>query len=44
MYKEQITGSALLGNFFVVDRIFFGRLRPEDNQSCHTGKLKTAGS
>ena len=34
----------LLGNLFVIDRrIFFGRLRHEDIQHCHSWKLKTAG-
>ena len=32
----------LLGNLFVVDRIFFGGLRLEDIQYCHWWKLKTA--
>ena len=34
----------LQGNFFIDDRIFFGRLRPADIQYCHSWKLKTAGS
>ena len=32
-----------MGNLFVVDRMFFGRLRPEDIQYCHSRKLKTTG-
>ena len=34
----------LLGNLFVIGRIFFGRLRPEDIKYCHSWKLKTAES
>ena len=34
----------LLGNLFVISRIFFGRLRPEDIKYCHSWKLKTAES
>ena len=33
-----------LRNLFVVDRILFGWLRPEDIQYCHSWKLKTAGN
>ena len=36
MYKEAVTGPG-----FVVDRIFFGLLRPEDIQYCHSWTLKT---
>ena len=37
----KCTKKPLLGNLFVADRIFFGRLRLED---CHSWKLKTAES
>ena len=40
----KCTRKPLLGNLFVVDRAFFGQLRPEDIQYCHSWKLKTAGS
>ena len=36
----KYTRKPLLGNLFVADRIFFGRLRPEDIQYCHSWKLK----
>ena len=36
----KCTRKPLLGNLFVVDRIFFGRLRPEDIKYCHSQKLK----
>ena len=32
----KCTRKPLLGNLFVVDRISFGRLRPEDIQYCHS--------
>ena len=37
-------GKPLLEILFVVDRMFFGPLRPEDIQYIHSWKLKTAGS
>ena len=42
----KFTRKPLLGNLFVVDRIFFKWFRPEDIQYCHSRKLKlkTAGS
>ena len=35
---------ALLGNLFVLDGMFFGRLRPKDIEYCHSRTLKTAES
>ena len=32
----ESTRKPLLGNLIVVDRVFFGRLRPEDIQYCHS--------
>ena len=37
IYTYKSTRKSSLGNLFVVDRIFFGRLRPEDIQyRCHS--------
>ena len=40
----KCTWKPFLGNLFVVDRIFFGRISPDNIQYCHLWNLKTAGS